>query len=504
MKRITLASLLSAIGQCLLVSLLSCQPKSLTILHTNDMHAGFLPHEAYWVQTSPKPMVGGFNELSWMIDSLRKVHTTSILLDAGDVMTGTPISEFVYDGYPGGALFQMMNTIGYDAWTIGNHDLDISQDNIRGLMGIAKFPTVSANLSDTTGKLAFGQKPFVIIDRGGAKIGIIGIMSSDLFRLTNTNNLHGLKVEPPVAIAQKYVDSLLPVTDLIIALTHEGVDEDSILAASTHGINVIIGGHSHTRLKSPKTINGVLVCQTGSNCENLGELNLTFDHHVLLSSDGKLLPLWVRHQTSGLPVASLVENVQKAVDKDYNVAIGSLAADWKRNSRGESNVGDFIADAIREAAQAQVGVTNSSGIRKDQPAGPVRKIDIFEVMPFRNIVCTFRISGKSLREFADRYMRTLIDGRSSIQVSGLTCLWKRVDGNPTILSLRLDGKDVVDNLTYIFSTSDFVVDQGDKYLGFQPQNVEYTSKTVYQAMVDKIMREKNVNSQIEDRFKEQN
>ncbi len=502
-KRTKIAALICAIGFCLAVSSISAQPKSITILHTNDMHAGFLPHEAYWVQTTPKPMVGGFKELSWMIDSLRKVHPANILLDAGDVMTGTPISEFVYDGYPGGALFQMMNTIGYDAWTIGNHDLDISQDNLRGLIGITKFPAVSANLSDSAGKLVLGNKPCVILERDGLKIGVIGIMSLDLFRLTNTNNLKGLVVEPPAPIAQKYVDSLLPLTDLIVALTHEGVDDDSGLAMATHGINVIIGGHSHTRLKTPKLVNGVLICQTGSNCENLGELDLTVENHKIVSSQGKLLPLWAHHQTSDSPVAKLVDEVQQAVDKDYNVVLGSLTSDWKRSGRGESNIGDFIADAIREAAHAQIGVTNSSGIRKDQPAGPVRKSDLFEVMPFRNIVCTFSISGKGLREFADRYLHALIEGRSSIQLSGLTCLWKRVEGSPTVVSLRVDGNDIQDSLTYTFSTSDFVVDQGDKYLGFQPQHVTYTSTTVYQAMVDKVMREKNVNSQLEERFKEQ-
>src|SRR5262249_13543276 len=124
------------------VSLASGQPKSLTILHTNDIHASYVPHEALWVQSDPKPMVWGFEELWWTVDSLRKPKGATVLLDGGDIMTGTPISDIEYKEASGGALFEMMNMTGYDAWTIGNHDLDISQDNLRKLTAIAKFPTV--------------------------------------------------------------------------------------------------------------------------------------------------------------------------------------------------------------------------------------------------------------------------------------------------------------------------------------------------------------------------
>jgi 2',3'-cyclic-nucleotide 2'-phosphodiesterase (5'-nucleotidase family) len=80
---------------------LFCQPKTITILHTNDMHASFIPREAFWVRENPKPLVGGFNELSFVVDSLRRVKSTTLLLDAGDVMTGNPITEYTYDGAEG-------------------------------------------------------------------------------------------------------------------------------------------------------------------------------------------------------------------------------------------------------------------------------------------------------------------------------------------------------------------------------------------------------------------
>ena len=142
------------------------QSKILTILHTNDIHASFIPHEAFWVKETPKPLVGGFNELSFVVDSIRQVKSVTLLLDAGDVMTGNPITEYIYKGAEGGALFEMMNRIGYEAWTPGNHDFDISQDNLRRLTDLAQFPTISANIIDTTGKFPVNNKEYVIIEKG--------------------------------------------------------------------------------------------------------------------------------------------------------------------------------------------------------------------------------------------------------------------------------------------------------------------------------------------------
>ena len=484
------------------VSFACSQPKTLTILHTNDIHASYVPHEALWVQSDPKPMVGGFEELWWTIDSLRKAKGTTILLDGGDVMTGTPISDIDYRDASGGALFEMMNMTGYDAWTIGNHDLDISQDNLRKLTGIAKFPTVSANLVDTLGNFPLNNKEYVILKKGDVRIGVIGLMSTDLFHLTNTNNLKGLKVLPTSEVTQKIIDKILGETDLIVAVTHEGVDDDSLLAVSTHGLNVIIGGHSHTRLKTPKLINGVIICQTGSNCENLGALDLTVENHIVTKYDGKLIQLWARLNRGEAEITEFIERFQSEINAKYGEQLGTLVTDWKRSGKGETNIGDFIADAIREGANAQVAVTNSSGIRKDLHAGPILKLDLFEICPFRNYLATFSISGKELRAFAQRYAQTLVDGRSALQVSGLTCTWKRVDGKADIQSLKVGNEDINDGKQYLFATSDYTVNQADKYLGFVPSAATITDQTLYDIFVAKVKKEKTINSQIENRFQE--
>lgn len=487
------------------IGLIACatsEPRSVTIIHTNDVHAAFVPHEAGWIQASPKPLVGGYVAISRLVDSLRGAKKTTLLLDAGDVMTGTPISEYDYAGTKGGALFTMMNTIGYDAWTIGNHDLDISQENLSQLAAIAKFPTLSANLVDSAGKFPFNNREYVIIERGGLKIGVLGLMSKDLFRLTNTNNLKGLRILPPAGTAQKIIDAIDPQTDLIVALTHMGVDEDSSLAAETHGLDVIIGGHSHTRLRKPKVVNGVIICQAGSSAENLGELELTVAHDSVVAFEGKLITPWASQTSAETQLSKFVAEFNDKVDAEYGETVGTLRADWKRSGSSETSIGNFVADAIREGARADVSATNSSGIRKDLRSGPIRKIDLFEISPFRNYLASFPIKGSDLRQMLQRHVTLLAEGKSPVQFSGVACTWKRVDGKAVLESVRLADAPLDESRTYTFGTSDFVIDQGDKYLGLDPAAVTFSRTTIFEALVAKAKREGELKESANAHFSE--
>ena len=131
------------------------------------------------------------------------------------------------------------------------------------------------------------NKPYAIIERGGVKVGLIGLMSQELYGLVNQNNLVGIKVLSPVETARKYIKELRPKVDLLVAITHQGVDEDSALAEEVSGLDIIIGGHSHTRLKSPRVVNHIPIVQTGSNCENLGVLDVTLEHGRVVAVNWK-------------------------------------------------------------------------------------------------------------------------------------------------------------------------------------------------------------------------
>ena len=469
------------------------QPKSLTILHTNDLHAAFVPHEALWVKQSPKPHIGGFAELAFTIDSIKHGSRAILLLDAGDVMTGDPISDQVYAGAAGGALFEMMNRMGYDAWEIGNHDLDISQGNLRALTQVAKFPTLCANITDTAGGFPLGNMPYVILKRGGLSIAVIGLMSQELYNLVNQNNLLGIRVLSPIETAQQYIDEVRPSADLVIALTHEGVAEDSALAASVHGLNVIVGGHSHTRLVHPKRVNGVLIVQAGANAEYLGELQIKVDSGAIASASGRLIPLWAGRSRPSSPVSALADSFQTVIDQEYSEVIANLRGDWIR-SYGQSAIGTFLAEAQRVGAGADVGFMNDHGIRRDIPAGPLTKKMLFEIIPFRNTLVTFQLSGVQLHDI----MVYNIEHRPAIQIAGMSGTYKRKpDGGVDFLSITIGGRALEPRRTYTCAASDFFVGDSKQYLGQEiPRTVDLRA-TVFEVVLTALRAEGDVTPRID-------
>jgi 2',3'-cyclic-nucleotide 2'-phosphodiesterase (5'-nucleotidase family) len=476
---------------------LFAQPKTITILHTNDIQANFIPHKASWSKEVSKPLIGGFNELSYAVDSLRYVKNWTVLLDAGDIMTGNPITEYEYDGAEGGALFEMMNLVGYDAITLGNHEFDISQENLRRLINIARFSTLAANIVDTTGQLFIPRSGYFILETNEIKIGFVGIMSSRFHELVNKRNGDGIVILSPIAALQKWVDSLKQYVDIIIALTHEGINDDSVLAMNVKGLDVIVGGHSHSVLRHPKLVNGVIIVQAGSQCENLGILDLTVENRHIIKYNGELLPLWYNSARGTTPLSMFIDSIKGRIDSDYAEVLGTLKTDWIRR-KGESNVGNFIADAHREAVDADFGIMNNYGIRKDVPAGPITKRDVFELLPFRDVLTKFEVTGKQIREI----VRYELEKGPIIQTSGIRCKWRYDDnGGIEFISFFVNGKRLEDERIYVGAANEYLIDQIPKYLGFQISKITYSDITISAAVEKKIRDIKEIGSIIEHRIK---
>lgn len=476
---------------------LSQGQQSITILHTNDMHAKFIPHQAFWVRSDPKPMVGGFNELAYCVDSIRGATPSTLLLDAGDVMTGNPISDMEYRGAQGGALFEMMSRIGYDASCPGNHDLDISQENLRGLAAIGTFPSLSANLVNDDGELSLGTREYTIVERGGLKIGIFGLMLQNLAAMVNQNNIVGLRVLSPIETARRIVAELEPKTDMLIAVTHQGVDEDSALAANVMGLNVIVGGHSHTRLRTPKVVNNVVIVQAGVDCENLGVLDVTIENKRVVKYNGQLLQLWA-HEGRATRLSPFIDSIRTVIDREYSEVIATLKEDWKRGN-GETGIGNFVTGAMAEAAGATIGFTNTHGLRKDLAAGPLTKRDLYEVLPFRNVLATFQISGKDLHSIMLYY----VTKKPAIQITGVTCRWRRTSGGDIeIVKLEVNGKPVDKRRMYICATSDFFAGQAKGYIGQEIERPVFLHQTVFEAVEKAARKAMVISSKIENRFQE--
>jgi len=220
----------------LIILLVGCTPKQqLLILCSNDSHS----------QIEAKNNLGGFAARADLVDSLRKLYPLNLLLDAGDMVQGTPYFNF----YSGRIEMEGYNRIGYDAVTLGNHEFDMGLDTLAMFLKIANFPVVSCNY-DVRGTLLEGLvKPYVVFERGGMKIAVIGFGISPKSLILPTN-FDPIKYLDPIERGNFYADSLKNAgCDFVIALSHLGLENsvnDSVLAAKSRNIDLILGGHTHS------------------------------------------------------------------------------------------------------------------------------------------------------------------------------------------------------------------------------------------------------------------
>jgi 2',3'-cyclic-nucleotide 2'-phosphodiesterase (5'-nucleotidase family) len=263
------------------------------------------------------------------------------------------------------------------------------------------------------------------------------------------------------------------------------------------GLDVIIGGHSHTRLKQPKYINGVIIAQTGSNCENLGVLDLTVENHAVTKWKGELHQLWY-HPDRKTVVTALVDSFKTEIDKEYSQMIGRWTVETNAED-SDRRLGNFLCEAQREAAGADLGFMNNGGIRKRFAAGPITKQDLFEVLPFRNMLVSFKLTGTQVREIVLQNIKE----RSGFQLSGVECEWKRnAEGKIEFVKLLVNGKPVEDQSTYTGAASDYLMGEAKRYLGIDAPELTYLDQTVFNATEKIIRAMKNVPGSMKGGIKE--
>ena len=236
----------------LLSSLLVLRSQTLTIVHTSDTHSCIEPISPHDIKPDQADKGGYIRRVS-LIKELRQEHPDLLLLDCGDFSQGS----VYYSLFKGSAEVELMNLMGYDACTIGNHEFDYGMDNMARLFRMAQFPIVCANY-DFTGTPCEGLvKPYIVKERAGKRIGIFGL-SPQLEGLVSMANCQGVRYTPPTQVAQQIVDKLRgdEHCDFVICLTHLGYgpgdDEDPALIRATRGIDVVLGGHSHSYLEYAK------------------------------------------------------------------------------------------------------------------------------------------------------------------------------------------------------------------------------------------------------------
>ena len=380
--------------------------RRLTLLHSNDLHGDFFATETH------DRMVGGMSRLSGYVNRVREESEDPVLYAlAGDMLQGSIIDQ----EYKGISTILVMNMLGPDIATIGNHELDYGFAHLMFLEKCANFPIVNANLyiKPTETNLF---KPYSIMEVEGIRILFIGIITDEIIAISKSEPLIGSFIGVQDAaqeieyICNNYKDIDI---DLTVLLTHIGLDKDIELAQLLPpeiGVDVIIGAHSHTMMEQPEEVNDILIAQVGWGTEHIGRFDLTIDmdNNQIHDYRWEAVPIDDSHCPHDPVMDELLEGFQTAVDGKYNTVLCRLPHALEHGSRfRETELGNLFADIIGFQLGVDIALVASGSIRKERLDQLVTRASLMETYPYDEPIMGFTVTGRQLELMLQNLMHAL-------------------------------------------------------------------------------------------------
>lgn len=457
------------------------QPVHLVIFHINDTHAHV------WGTNKG----GGFARISYIVNQTRKeVYNEGghvLFLHAGDANTGIPESDQL-KAVPD---FLILNYMGLDTMTLGNHEFDNPLEIIKMQQKIGKFPFVAANVIDEkNGGPIF--EPYIIKDYGNLRVGIIGLATE---QTTVLEPLHlskdGIVFYNSKETLEKYLPIVREKADVVVVLSHLGYyphgktilpveyTTSNELAQAVDGIDVIIDGHTHTKLDPPVVINDVIIAQAGGNSQYLGRIDLWVDEGVIINWKGSLIPI-----TADIPedpfIKMFADMFYQLGGQALNEVIGETKVFLQKNSF-EGDLGRLIADSMVWKSGADFALMNSGGIRAPIDPGEITYRDVLTVLPFGNTLYILELTGEDILELLNYAVVT--GGGGTPVFAGLTVEVK--DEKP--VEVKINGEKLDLNKTYKMVTNNYLASGGDGYIMLKGKPGYDTGFTDADALAEYIM-----------------
>ncbi|NMD12711.1 MAG: bifunctional metallophosphatase/5'-nucleotidase [Candidatus Cloacimonetes bacterium] len=535
--------LLTAALSLALIAGLSAEDLRLDIMFSNDIHGGIDRSQATFMNPDFPPQLGGGASAATLIKHVRAMggpKRASLLLDAGDFFQGRPVGTVT----KGKAVIDYMNAIGYDAMTIGNHEYDIADTELIKTLADAEFPILSCNIIERrTGKLVPYTLPYIILERMGVRIGIIGFTTTDTEKMSFPENIKNVDFVDEKESVSKYVDIVRNQenVDIVIVLGHAGLPYDvestylsrydakgnplqseryaawgwdaQEIAREVPGIDLIIGGHIHKGFPKPwiDPYSHTMVVQGYAYGSNLGWITIKIDPETKTVSgyelpalrEGMMITLFEDQFIPDPEISEAIEAQVAIAEEGMDEIVGSSAYHLSRtNVDAQSLMGNTITDAMRNEVKADFAFLNLGGVRADIKSGPVTYRDIFQVMPFDNMLVSFKCTGEFLR----RIIETRVEGsRHGLVVSGVNVVYSKKRPNfDRVTSLRIGGQPWDPNKIYTCATTDFLL-QGNAGLTLLTQvpqeDIINHQINLRDAIVNYFKQHSPVKTKIDDRWK---
>jgi len=474
----------------------------LVILHTNDTHGHPLKFYNY-----PAPDVGGIPARATLVNEIRESYNNVLVLDAGDINTGRPESNF-FKALPD---IKGYNYMKYDAVVFGNHEFDNPMDILLAQMQNAKFTFISANVLKKNGE--YLGKPYIIKDFGDFKVGIFGLTTKETEIVGNPDTIKELIFLDEIETAKKIVAELEDKVDVIIALTHMGIFEDSNtgskkLAKNVKGIDLIIDGHSHTEIEKPIYINNTPIVQAWQWGLVLGKCVMKIKNKKITGLNWESIPINLKKvagENNGVKeyefidkeipedkkILAELETYSKKVDKILSEVIGEAQDDFfnEKSRIEETPIGDLISDAMEWYGKnigVDFAVQNGGGIRTGIPKGKITKKVIYEVIPFDNSQVVLTLTGKEVADLFNFFAGIKQGDGAFPQVSKNVSFTLNYE-KQKCENILISGKPIDLNRKYKVATNSYLAIGGNGYIIFKNAKEKYdTSRFQRDVLIDYI------------------
>jgi 5'-nucleotidase/UDP-sugar diphosphatase len=433
----------------------------LVLLHTNDFHGALMSGDGRAV----------IAEMATVVNVVRAVNPQVLLVDAGDINTGSALSN-MFDAEPGIRAYNMM---GYDAVTFGNHEFDGSLEKLDAQIGLADFSFVSSNIKKQDGSFLGGNR-YIVKQYNNFTVGIFGITTLRTSVIASPDK--SLVFVNEIEAAREVVDILRNIekVDIIIGLTHMGdvkETEDHItsveLAATVEGIDIIVDGHSHSYFEIPKRAGNTWIVSANEMGKYMG-------FGRIIVRNGKLAVFdWV--SIAVRPDTDISEMLKPYIEKagvTLKEVIGEASDTFIFGNRltryQETALGNMITDAnvwyLRNVSRQQIDFAfhNGGNMRAELQKGPITQENILTVLPFENYLFAASMTGAQINKLFD-FIATIPQGNGGFpQFSGdVRFTIDKTSGSGVIKDLTIGGKPVDPDRVYRFCTNDYILGGGDGY-----------------------------------------
>ena len=447
--------------------------KKFTILHSNDMHGDFLAE----AQSGQGNLIGGLALLSGYINKVRQEEKNTLYVISGDMLQGSMIDT----EFKGLSTMEIMNYLSPNVVTLGNHELDYGFPHLLFLEKMANFPIINANLYIKKYNKRL-MNPYLILNVDGFDIMFIGIVTEEV--------LNSLKLDTSICTFVGLEDAAAEVgkicnayknedIDLTVLLTHIGFEEDKKLAAMldpSWGVDIIIGGHSHTLLEQPAQVNNILISQAAVGTNQIGRFDITVDDDTnsIVEWKWELVPINNTVAEPDVELENFIATFKEAVDRKYNRIISRFTRKLTHPKREqETELGNLIADIFAQIESLDVAFVGSGSIRLKELGSVVTLGDLKALFPYGGPLYKVRLTGTQLLKVFNHVLRpeNRIPGESQcFQMNqGVRVVYN--DADKKVESLLINGQPVQEEGQYTLCLQEYHYKNSEGHLSLTTEEL---------------------------------